>query len=146
VEAGAVRSCRRGRIPGALARQRDADQQKRALDWLVKKACRTYDLSYRPGEDGRRDTDFAEGQRSIGLQVVKLLNIKIGLLTKGGGNMSTAAAASIDGRSARIHRRRAGEHRSTGQHRRRFIDRRASRWGDGWRQRMAAGSTDPRRT
>jgi hypothetical protein len=62
------------------------DQQKRALDWLVKKACRTYDLSYRPGEDGRRDTDFAEGQRSIGLQVVKLLNIKIGLLTgKGEG-------------------------------------------------------------
>lgn len=58
-----------------------SEQQKRALDWLVKKACRTYDLSYRPGEEGRRDTDFAEGQRSVGLQVVKLLNMKIGLLT-----------------------------------------------------------------
>lgn len=66
----------------ALARgNATADQQKRALDWLVKKACRTYDMSYRPGEDGRRDTDFAEGQRSIGLQLVKLLNIKIGALT-----------------------------------------------------------------
>lgn len=59
-----------------------ADQQKRALDWLVKKACRTYDLSYRPGADGERDTNFAEGQRSIGLQVVKLLNIKIGILNE----------------------------------------------------------------
>jgi len=66
----------------ALARgNATMEQQKRALDWLVKRACRTYDLSYRPGEDGRRDTDFAEGQRSIGLQVVKLLNVKIGLLT-----------------------------------------------------------------
>lgn len=66
----------------ALARgNATADQQKRALDWLVKKACRTYDMSYRPGEDGRRDTDFAEGQRSVGLQIVKLVNIKIGILT-----------------------------------------------------------------
>jgi len=70
----------------ALARgAANAEQQKRALDWLVKKACRTYDLSFRPGEDGRRDTDFAEGQRSIGLQIVKLLNLKIGLLQRGEG-------------------------------------------------------------
>ena len=59
-----------------------ADQQKRALDWLVKKCCRTYDLSYRPGEEGRRDTDFAEGRRSVGLQIVTLLNLKIGLITR----------------------------------------------------------------
>lgn len=76
-DAEAFQALSRGNATGA--------QQKRALDWLVKSACRTYDLSYRPGEDGRRDTDFAEGQRSIGLQVVKLLNLKIGLLTKRGG-------------------------------------------------------------
>lgn len=66
----------------ALARgAASADQQKRALDWLVKKCCRTYDLSYRPGaEQGRRDTDFAEGRRSVGLEVVKLINVKIGNL------------------------------------------------------------------
>lgn len=73
----------------ALARgNATPDQQKRALDWLVKKACRTYDMSYRPGgEDGARDTVFAEGQRSIGLQIVKLLNLKIGLIstTRGEG-------------------------------------------------------------
>lgn len=71
----------------ALARgAANLDQQKRVLDWLVKKACHTYDLSYRPGgEDGKRDTDFAEGQRSIGLQIVKLLNLKIGLLQRGEG-------------------------------------------------------------
>lgn len=67
------------------------EQQKRALDWLVKVACGTYDLSYRPGgEDGRRDTDFAEGRRSVGLAIVKMLNLKIGLITtrgeKGNGN------------------------------------------------------------
>lgn len=55
-------------------------QQKRALDWLVNKACATYDLSYRPGDDGRRDTDFAEGRRFVGLQLVKLLHLKIGML------------------------------------------------------------------
>lgn len=59
-----------------------SEQQKRALDWLVRSCCRTYDLSYRPGDDeGRRDTDFAEGRRSVGLQLVTMLNLKIGLLT-----------------------------------------------------------------
>lgn len=58
-----------------------ADQQKRALKWIVNTCCRTYDLSYRPGEEGRRDTDFAEGRRAVGLQIVTLLNLKIGLIT-----------------------------------------------------------------
>ena len=31
------------------------------------------DLSYRPGEDGRRATDFAEGKRFSGLMLRKLL-------------------------------------------------------------------------
>lgn len=57
-------------------------QQKRVLDWLVRSCCRTYDLSYRPGEEGRRDTDFAEGRRSVGLQLVTLLNLKLGLISQ----------------------------------------------------------------
>lgn len=57
------------------------DQQKRALAWIIKNCARTYDLSYRPGEDGRRDTDFAEGRRSVGLQLVMMVNVKIGLIT-----------------------------------------------------------------
>lgn len=55
-------------------------QQKRAIEWIVKHAANTYDLSYRPGLDGERDTYFAEGRRFVGLQLVKLLNLKIGAL------------------------------------------------------------------
>ena len=59
-----------------------SDQQKRALDWIINKACASYDLSYRPGgEEGRRDTDFAEGKRFVALQIVKLCNIKIGMIS-----------------------------------------------------------------
>lgn len=57
-----------------------AEQQKRALNWIIITLAKTYDLSYRPGRDG--DTDFAEGKRFVGLQLVKLANIKIGLLKK----------------------------------------------------------------
>ena len=57
------------------------DQQKRALAWLITKCCRTYDMSYRPGDEGRRDTDFAEGRRSVGLEIVKLCNLKIGMIS-----------------------------------------------------------------
>lgn len=58
------------------------DQQQRALKWLIEKACGTYDLSYRPGEDGRRDTDFAEGKRFVGSQIVKMLNLNLSLLRR----------------------------------------------------------------
>ena len=54
------------------------EQQKRALDWIVKTAACTYDLSYRPTDNG--DTDFAEGKRFVGLSIVKLLNINIAKL------------------------------------------------------------------
>lgn len=50
-------------------------QQKRALRWIVETAAHTYDLSYRPGPDGDRDTAFAEGSRFVGQQVVKLINM-----------------------------------------------------------------------
>jgi len=55
------------------------DQQKRAITWLVEKGAATYDLSYRPGTEGDRDTVFAEGRRFVGLQIVKLLKFKLGL-------------------------------------------------------------------
>lgn len=50
------------------------DQQKRALAWIIESAAGTYDLSYRPDSD--RDTAFAEGRRFVGLQLVKLLNLR----------------------------------------------------------------------
>lgn len=57
------------------------DQQKRALRWIIEKGAGTYDLSYRPGTEGQRDTDFAEGRRFVGLQLVKLLKLKLGMIT-----------------------------------------------------------------
>jgi hypothetical protein len=52
-------------------------QQKRALDWIIRCAAGTYDLSFRPGIDGHRATDFSEGKRFVGLQLVRLVNMKM---------------------------------------------------------------------
>ena len=60
----------------------DKDQQQRAVRWLVHQGCGTYDMSYRPGPGGERDTAFAEGRRFVGLQVVKLLNLNIAKLRR----------------------------------------------------------------
>jgi hypothetical protein len=55
------------------------EQQQRGLDWIIKAAADTYGLSFRLGSpDG---TAFAEGRRSVGLQVVKLLNINLAVLS-----------------------------------------------------------------
>lgn len=58
------------------------DQQLLAVRWLLEGACALFDLQYRPGEAGRRDTDFALGKRYVGLQVVKLINIDLEALRK----------------------------------------------------------------
>jgi hypothetical protein len=55
-----------------------ADQQKRALTYIVHTLAATYDGSFRPGPDGERVTAFAEGKRHVGLQLVKLVNINLG--------------------------------------------------------------------
>ena len=57
------------------------EQQQRALRWLIA-AAGTYDLSFRPGEDGSRASTFAEGKRFVGLQVVKLLNADLATLRR----------------------------------------------------------------
>lgn len=63
------------------------EQQKRALDWIVNKACGTYDLPYRPGGlDGDRDTSFAIGKQFVGQQIVKLMKLKIGALLPSRGD------------------------------------------------------------
>lgn len=61
----------------ALARgEATADQQKRALDWIVHAAAGAYELSFRSdGDGGERETAFAEGRRFVGMQVVKLVNM-----------------------------------------------------------------------
>lgn len=51
-------------------------QQKRALEWIVNNACQTYDLHYRPGAEGERDTAFALGRAFAGQQIVKMLRLR----------------------------------------------------------------------
>ena len=49
------------------------DLQKRALEWIIKEVCKTYDLSYRPGDT--HETALAEGRRFVGLEIVKMLKL-----------------------------------------------------------------------
>jgi hypothetical protein len=51
------------------------EMQQRALKWVIEQCAKTYDLSYRPGEGGDRDTVFAEGKRYVGLEIVKMLKV-----------------------------------------------------------------------
>lgn len=56
----------------------DPDQQRRALDWIITKACRTYDMTFFPGGlEGQRNSDLAQGRRFVGLQIVKLLKLAL---------------------------------------------------------------------
>lgn len=55
-------------------------QQKRALRWIIERACMTYDEPFHP--DSERVTNFILGRRNVGLQIVKLLNVKLGALQK----------------------------------------------------------------
>lgn len=54
-------------------------QQKDCLKWIIEEAAKTYDMTFVPESD--RLSAFAEGRRMVGSQIVKLLNIKIGLLS-----------------------------------------------------------------
>lgn len=49
------------------------DQQQVALDFLIKNLCGTYEMTYMP--DSQRDSDFAEGKRWVGNQMIKLLKL-----------------------------------------------------------------------
>lgn len=61
----AVRAC--------IAGKANEGQQKLAMDWIITKASNLYDMSYRPdGKGGARATEFHEGRRFVGNQIVKM--------------------------------------------------------------------------
>lgn len=65
-----------GAIQALLRGEAEPHQQQRALAWIINMAAATYDQSFYPGgEDGRRNTDFAEGRRFVGNQIVKMTRI-----------------------------------------------------------------------
>lgn len=50
------------------------DQQRRALDWLIKVGAGAYEFHYYPSD---RDTAFALGRAFVGQQIVKLLTLNL---------------------------------------------------------------------
>lgn len=48
-------------------------QQRRALDWIINTACMTYDVTFLPDVAGA--SDFMQGRRFAGQQIVKLLKL-----------------------------------------------------------------------
>ena len=63
-EVGAIQALERGDC--------DEHQQKRALQFIIEKACATYDQSY---NGDPYDTAFAEGRRFAGNTIVKMLKL-----------------------------------------------------------------------
>lgn len=52
--------------------------QQRAIRFIMWDLCGLRDLSFRPGgAEGERETSFAEGKRFVGLQIGKLLEMKV---------------------------------------------------------------------
>ena len=59
----------------------DPEQQQRALKWIIEGAAMCYGMSFIPGgEDGRRDSDFAEGRRYVGQQIVKMTKLNLAVI------------------------------------------------------------------
>ena len=66
--AGALQALHRG--------QAEPHQQTLALRWIIE-TSRNAGAHYFPGENGRRDTDYALGRAFMGEQIVTVLNIKM---------------------------------------------------------------------
>lgn len=71
-----------GSLQALLRGDATKDQQQRALRFVIENIAGTYEVSYRPGLEGQRDTDFAEGRRFVGLQIVKLLKLNLSVLRR----------------------------------------------------------------
>ena len=57
----------------------NADQQKRAMKWIIELASRLYEFNYYPSE---RDTSFALGRVFVGQQIVKMLKLNVSNLRR----------------------------------------------------------------
>jgi hypothetical protein len=66
-DASALQALQRG--------EADADQQRRALDWILRAAAGTYEWTFVAGQPDV--SQHLEGRRSVGLQIVKLLKVDI---------------------------------------------------------------------
>lgn len=55
------------------------DQQKRALDWIINVAAKTYDPEY---QTDSRDHAYCSGRRSVGLNIIVLTKIDLSKLSQ----------------------------------------------------------------
>lgn len=69
-----------GSVQGLARGDASPEQQIHALRFIVETLSCCYDMSFRPGIDGDRETAFAEGRRFVGLQLVKMTKLNIGSL------------------------------------------------------------------
>lgn len=60
-------------IRGVNAGTADASQQALAVRWIVHEVTKAYDMSYRP--ESARDSDFAEGKRYVGNELIRVINM-----------------------------------------------------------------------
>ena len=51
------------------------EMQRDAFKWIIEVGAATYDMAYRPGDNGRRDTDFACGKAFVGQTLVRMTKI-----------------------------------------------------------------------
>ncbi len=65
-------------IQALAAGNANEGQQQRALKWIIEIAGGAYNMSFYPGEEGRRDTDFAEGRRFVANSIIKLTKLPLG--------------------------------------------------------------------
>ena len=65
-DAAAVQACVRG--------DASADQQKRAINWIMYKAAAIGEFAFRPGENDR-ETNIALGRQFVGHSIAKMLAI-----------------------------------------------------------------------
>ncbi len=69
-DVAALQAMRRG--------EANADQQQRAMEFILDTICDRNGMSFRPGgAEGARETDFAEGRRFVGNQIVKLTKLPL---------------------------------------------------------------------
>lgn len=58
------------------------EQQKRALEAIIGRVACADELSFRADDHGgTRESDFSEGKRFVGLQLRKLINVPLDILT-----------------------------------------------------------------
>jgi len=52
------------------------EQQRKAIDFIIKGICGTYNMSFHP--DDARLTDFNEGRRFVGNKIIEILGLNVG--------------------------------------------------------------------